>query len=821
MKLTVEQALRKAATLQKGGQRESAENIYRQILQRFPDNRRAADALRGLHAAGERARPSHAISELLGLYNQKRFAELIEQAAHLSGTHPDAPIVLSIEGAAHAALGRFDLALGCYDEALRLKPDFGDAHNSRGIALKQLGRLDEALASYDRALGFAPRLFHAHINRANLLQKLDRFDEALASYDRAIAITADFPDVYINRAAVLKELGRHRDALSSCDTALKLKPNLAEAYNVRGIILKSLGKVGEAIEDFDQALKLNAGFVDAHINRGNALAQLKRLQEALEEYGQALQLQPHSGKCHSNRGNVLMELGRPDEALADYDKALEFDPQSADAHVNRGNVLAELRRFDEAIASYEAALRIFPGHASAPGLLLYQKALICDWTESSAFIELPKLGTTGGGISPFTMLGLEDNAATQLKRAQTWTQGQFPVSRPPLPRPLARPSRLRLGYFSADYKDHPLMQLTARLFEVHDRSRFELHAFSYGPRQHDAMRKRASAAFDRFHDVTDISDPAVAQFARDLGIDIAIDLGGFTKGSRTGIFAHRAAPLQINYLGFPGTMGADFIDYIIADHTLIPPESTPFYSEKVIYLPDSYMVNDDLRRISDRNFTRAELDLPEDGFVFCCFNNTYKITPAEFDIWMRLLGKVPDSVLWLLETNRWVKANLHKEARARGIDPGRLVFAPRMALPDHLARHQCADLFLDTFIYNAHTTGSDALWAGLPIVTKAGDSFAARVGASLLNAVGLGELVTHCEADYEKLALGLALDRERLRTLRDKLADNRLTKTLFRPEIFARDIEWAYDLAFDRAISGTAPEHIVIDDGPHRRIPAR
>jgi predicted O-linked N-acetylglucosamine transferase (SPINDLY family) len=350
----------------------------------------------------------------------------------------------------------------------------------------------------------------------------------------------------------------------------------------------------------------------------------------------------------------------------------------------------------------------------------------------------------------------------------------------------------------------------AELFELHDRSQFEIVGFSFGPTANDEIRQRLEKSFDQFIEVGSKSDVEVAKLSRDFNIDIAVDLKGFTKDGRTGIFAHRAAPIQVNYLGYPGTLGTDYIDYIIADKTLIPPQSQQFYSEKVVYLPNSYQVNDRKRIISERQFTRQELGLPENSFVFCCFNNNYKILPATFDGWMRILKSVDGSVLWLFKDNPWAVENLKKEAQKRGIDGQRLVFAEHMPLSEHLARHRQADLFLDTLPYNAHTTTSDALWAGLPVLTQMGGSFASRVAASLLNAIGLPELITSAQEEYEALAIELAMNPKKLSDIKYKLEINRFTAPLFDTPLFTKNIEAAYIKMMERYYADLEPDHIAI-----------
>jgi protein O-GlcNAc transferase len=369
---------------------------------------------------------------------------------------------------------------------------------------------------------------------------------------------------------------------------------------------------------------------------------------------------------------------------------------------------------------------------------------------------------------------------------------------------------LRIGYFSAEFRDHATMYLMARLFELHDRDRFVIHAYSYTSADNDTMRSRIMESVDEFHDVHHLTDSDVAKLCRSHGIDIAIDLKGYTQFSRLGIFSYRVAPVQISYLGYPGTTGAPFIDYIIADEVVIPEAQRIHYSEKIVYLPHSYQVNDDARAIAENIPSRVDAGLPELGFVFCCFNNSFKIGPREFAIWMRLLQRIDGSVLWLFSPGTAARKNLQQYAQRAGVNSDRIVFADKVPHADHLARHRLADLFLDTFNYNAHTTASDALWAGLPVVTKSGQGFPARVAASLLNAIDLAELITTSESDYEQLALELALDPERLAALREKLAVNRRTTALFNTGLFTRHIEDAYEQAYRKFLSGEAPTTILV-----------
>jgi predicted O-linked N-acetylglucosamine transferase (SPINDLY family) len=507
-------------------------------------------------------------------------------------------------------------------------------------------------------------------------------------------------------------------------------------------------------------------------------------------------------------------LKRHADALGCYERALAINPESAEAWADRAAALSDLGRYDEALASCAKALSIEPERDYVYGGWLHMKMLLCDWGGlEEAFDSLEMRIMEGRKLSsPFPMLATPLSPAAQRKCAEVYVEDRFPArAGPAFDRAPGAPSRTRIGYFSADFRNHATSYLMAELFEKHDRSRFEVIGFSFGPRSSDGMRRRLESGFDGFHDVSERTDRQIAELSRTLGIHIAVDLKGLTDDARPGVFAFRAAPVQVGYLGYPGTMGASYIDYVIADPVVIPPEKRAGYSEKVAYLPDSYQANGSGRKTSDRSFTRAELGLPSAGFVFACFNNTYKVTPEVFDLWMRLLSSVPGSVLWLFEGNRTASLNLRKEAEKRGVSPDRLIFAPRMDLGEHLARHRTADLFLDTFNYNAHTTASDALWAGLPVLTCLGETFAGRVAASLLNAVGLPELIARSAAQYEALALDFATRPEKLAALKVRLGQNKLTCPLFDTARFARNLEVLYSKMWERYRTGLPPEHMGLE----------
>ncbi|HSS69695.1 MAG TPA: tetratricopeptide repeat protein [Casimicrobiaceae bacterium] len=724
------------------------------------------------------------------------------------GARPDDFDALHLSAMVAAGRGRLEEADRLLSRALSAHAGSAEAYANHGNVQSSRGLLTQALASYDRALQMKPE-FPAALNaRGIVLQRLRRSSEALASHELALKLRPDFVAALNNRGTALKDLGRFDEAFESYDRALALKPDFLEALNNRGSALKDVGRLEDALESYDRVLALNPNLAAAHYNRGAVLSALKRHDEALASYDRALALKRDFPEALNNRGAALAALRRHQEALASYDRALLLMPAFSEALNNRGVALSHLGRNVPASRDLERALKLNPQLPFARGTLLHAKMHSCDWqayeVESSRVVADVRAGKPA--IEPFMFLAVSDSAEDQLRCSQTWVNEQCP------PSPGAswtgkryRHDRIRLAYASSSFHRHPLGYLMAGLFEQHDRNRFETIAISSGPDDRSAMRARLKAAFERFIDVRQQSDREVVQLMRELEIDIAVDRNGFYTGARPGIFALRAAPIQVSYLAYPGTMGADFIDYIVADEVVIPPEHHAWYAEKVVYLPDSYFVNDSTRKIADRTPSRADLGLPERGFVFCCFNNNYKTTPQVFDVWMLLLREVEGSVLWLLEGNAAAQSNLRRKATARRVHPDRLIFAPRLAHEDHLARHRRADLFLDTLPCNAHTTASDALWAGLPVLTCIGTTFAGRVAASLLRAIGLPELVTDSLDEYLALALRLAGDPARLGEIKQKLLAHRTSWPLFDTDRFRRNIEAAYIEMWERHQRGEPP----------------
>ena len=722
-------------------------------------------------------------------------------------------LALNVLGLIKGSEAKYTEAANFFGRAARISPNDASIQFNLAKALTDSGNDKDAITHHKKAVALDPNNQEAWLSYGITTSNLGRYEDALIYYGNALRLKPDYSEALLSKGNVFYALKRYDEAIPHYDQAIAINPHYPEAWSNKGVILDHLKRYDEAIAHFAKAISLKNDYSDEWFNKGKVLNELKRYDEAITHYDKALSLKPDYAEAWSNKGVTLHELKRYDEAITHYDKALSLKPDYAEAWRNKGSALNELKHYDEAIAHYDKALSFKSDIDWVSGDLLYTKMKICSW---SSFAEnsknmAKKILAKEKVIYPFSLLAINDDASLHKQAAKIFTQDKYmfnPILGP-IPK-YPKKQKIKVGYFSADFHNHATGYLMAELFELHDKSQFEIVGFSFGPTANDEMRQRLEKSFDQFIEVGSKSDVEVAKLSRDLNIDIAVDLKGFTQNLRTGIFSYRAAPIQVNYLGYPGTLGADYMDYIIADKTLIPPQSQQSYSEKVVYLPNSYQVNDRKRIISERQFTRQELGLPEDGFVFCCFNNNFKILPATFGGWMRILKAVEGSVLWLFQENSWAAENLKKEAENHSISADRLVFAERMPLPEHLARHRQADLFLDTFPYNAHTTASDALWTGLPVLTLIGRSFASRVAASLLNAVGLPELITNTQEEYESLAIELAMNPQKLTDIRLKLDRNRLTTPLFDTPLFTKNLEDAYSEMYERYRTDLEPDHIVI-----------
>ena len=711
----------------------------------------------------EPSAPSFTDAELLAnaleYFRAGRYAEAETTYAEILEHEPRHFLCLHHLGLIAHHRGKHADAARLIEQAIAAKPDYVEALSNLGAVHRALGDIDASLAATRQAVALAPEFAQAHSNLGNALEDQGLLDEALAAYREAASLNPGFVEAQTNCANVLRKLGRCEEAAAVCEHVIKHRPDSAEPYFSLGNILKELNQPGESIRAYRRALALRPDFAEVYANLGNVLQGEEAFQEALEAYRQALSLRPDLAEVHANMGAALESLGRLKDAIESYRHAIKLNPKLL-------------------------VIRIWLHH---------KRRLICDWDGIKAEeCELCTLMTSASEpIHPFQTLSMGLDPAVQLQVARLYADSYTAAAVEHRREEFTSARKLRIGYLSSDFCRHATALLMAELFESHDKSCFEIFAYSHGPDDRSELGMRLRAAFDEFVDLRAMTDDEAAKRIKADRIDILIELKGYTKGARTGISARKPAPVQVSFLGFPGTMGAGFINYIIADPFVLPMSQQPFYSEKIVHLPYCYQPNDTKRLISNITPTRIECGLPEQGFVFCSFNNTYKITPEFFDIWMRLLIAIPGSVLWILEANDLVKDNLRREAIRRSVDPSRLVFAPRLASPEHLARHRLADLFLDTLPYNAHTTASDALWAGLPVLTCVGDTFAGRVAGSLLQAVGLPELITFSPAAYEAMALRLAWDPALLQSLRHKLLGNRLKAPLFDVAGYTRHFETA------------------------------
>ena len=540
-------------------------------------------------------------------------------------------------------------------------------------------------------------------------------------------------------------------------------------------------------------------------NQGELVEAVNLADEVLKEFPKSFLVWNICGAANFALGNLTL-------AHDSFEKVTQLNPIYPDGFNNLGTILKDQGNLKDAISSYQKAISLKPDYAKAHAHMIHQKAHVCDWSKTSDDMEKESLlGIETDAIAPFTMLPVEDAAEKHRLRSEHYAKSKYPQKRKHIKAvPKAKSERMKIGYFSADFHDHATMFLMSQVFALHDKDKFEVHVFSYGANKNDAMRKKLIENVEVFHDVRELSNPQIVEKARALKLDLAIDLKGYTRDTRLAAFAEGIAPVQMSFLGYPGTLGASFIDYIVADPIAIPKELQKHYSEQIMYLPNTYQPTDNTRHISDPRPSRQSVGLPETGFVFACFNNNYKISSREFDIWMRLLTKVEGSVLWLLRSNKWAEQNLKKEAEARSVSAERLIFAEKLPQADHLARQALADLFLDTFNVNAHTTTSDALWAGLPVLTKIGQGFAARVAGSLLAANGLSELITETEEEYEALALDLATNPNKMTALKSKLTANNKTHPLFDSELFTRHLEQGYEMAIQNHLEGNAPKTFYI-----------
>ena len=713
---------------------------------------------------------SRAIATGLQLHQSGRFEEAETVYSGVLSRQPANFEALHLLGVLAHQMGDNVAAVDLIGKAVRVNSRNPAAYNHLGASLKALGRFEEAEKSYRTAIKLQPEFADPHYNLGNTLTALKRLQEAENSYKRALYLQPEYAEAYCNLGSLLVDLGRPEEAEKACRNAIRYRHHYAKAYYNLGNALHILERFDEAEEAYNKALLLQPAFAEAYHNLGNLLSDQKRQSEAKEAYKKSIGLNPQNAALFNSLGNLLFDAGQQEEAVICFRRAVELKPNF---HSARSNLISQLQ-----------------------GLCLWNEIAESD-VQSVRQAVLDKYSEYAEPVIPFVLLTLPSvTAAEQRECAGRWMRKELGTlmqwkSMSGFAFSDNRRGPLHIGYLSTDLNDHVIAQQMVEIFELHDRSRFKITAYSTTADDNSSLRKRVEGAFDCF---TDLGNSSTKDSARQINsdrVDILVDLTAYTKNSRSALLALRPAPIQVNYLGYPGSMGVDFVDYIIADSFIIPPERFDCYSEKVMWLPDCYMPHD-TRTPHPSPPSKKECGLPEDAFVFCCFNQPYKITPDIFDVWCRLLKTVPDSILWLRSFNAPAEKNLKKEASARGIDVSRLIFDSFVSREEHFARLQCADLFLDTTPYNAHATCSNALWMGLPVITCSGDTFASRVAGSHLTTMGVPELVTYSLDDYHALALLLANDRKKLLDIRKKIITNRESSPLFDSVRFTRGLEALY-----------------------------
>ena len=732
--------------------------------------------------------------------------------------------------------GQHERAIGYLVSAIRINGGEAAFHGNLGDVYCVLRKFPQAITAYRQALALRPEIEDAYNgevynNLGEAYRALCAFPEATACFERALALKPDYARAHANLGSTFQAQGRVVEAIASFVRALELNPDDAHVFGYLGNALQSNGQTEMAIDCYRRAVQINPSLHELHTSLGSVLHRAGRVAESAECFERVIQLQPDFAAAHNNLGTARNDQGNWSAAIACYERAVQLQPDFAEAHCNLGRTLQAAGDLARAINSFRNALQAAPDHVGALTELVSQVLGVCAWHDleplarrAMAAIEA-RPDTASECIDPLRFMwwpAPETTARQQLAHARRWTDRRFEhemaaAAEKTVRLSVAGRSRIKIGYLSVDFRSHPVAQQTVKLFETHARDHFEVTGYSYGPDDGSPLRRRVAAAFDTFVDLEQTSPVDAARRIEADGVDILVDLTGYTTACRTNILALRPAPIQVNYLGFPGTMGAPFMDYILVDDFVVPADQQPFFTEKLVHLPGSFMVNDGQREVSTRTPTRAECGLPETGFVFCVFNNSYKITPGVFSLWMKLLQAVPGSVLWLSAANPLVPGNLRTEAAARGVSGDRLIFAPRLPLnSDHLARYRLADLFLDTFPYNAHATAGDALWVGCPVLTRSGNTFASRVAGSLLRTIGLPELITWTPEAYHDQALQLARNPETLQELRTRLETNRTTSALFNTRQFARNVEQAYAAMWQIHRSGAAPRAFTVQpaDGP-------
>ena len=735
---------------------------------------------------------------LVQLLNSKKFNELDEQLKHLINQYPKSYPLFNLQGVYLKIIGEFDKAELAFIEAIKINSKISDAYNNLGLLYIEQKKIDKSIDCFNNAIKINSNNPFLLNNLGNALAQKNLFNEALKIFEKALIIDEKFFLAHNNIGIIKNKLKKYDEAIKSLEKSIKIQENFDDTYINLGITYFDIGKIDLAIKNYKIALEKNPNSFKAYNNLGNILNSQGFYDDAIKNYQSSIKIKPNFAEAYNNLGNTFAELDKNDEAIDAYKKSIELNPKYFESFSNLANIYSKKNKLQDAIFYYKKSYEINNSYDIALASLIYHKMKLADWSAVEDFKKVENnLGIKDGSIIPFYTLVMQDNPKNQMLRSINYSKKKIEkFSKINDIFKVYKNKKIKIGYYSSDFFDHATMYLISGLLREHDHEKFEIFLFNYGKNKKTKLVDDTIKFVKSYNDISKMNDNEILKLSRKLQIDIAIDLKGYTLNSKSRLFAYRLAPIQINFLGYPGTLGSSCIDYLVADKILIPKEHKSNYSEKIIYMPNSYQPNDNKRKISKKVTTRSDFNLPSNSFVFCCFNTTYKITPEEFDIWSRLLTKINHSILWLIDTNEIAKKNILKYFNKKNINSNRIIFAKNLPHDEHLERIRHADLFLDTFNCNAHTTCSDTLWSGIPIVTKIGDQFAARVASSLLNAMNLKELITTSKNDYEKLILNLATNNDNLNKIKTKLANNLSKSSLFDTKKYTLYFEKALTVAY-------------------------